>query len=69
MSKCKGVFGFIFGHKFSHEVLKGSPTLTKITADMPSIYLEDVIEASKPDIGIYVYCSRCGENHHLIKES
>ena len=61
MSKCNGLAGVLFGHKYQPRYNTGEPTVTsaKMSRGDPD-NLIDLLDASKPSTYVHDVCTRCG---------
>lgn len=61
MSKCKGLIGLIFGHKFKAIITKSA---AKIPANASSVG-SDFAETLRDEQYHGIVCLRCGEKHNV----
>ena len=69
MSKCQGIMGAIFGHKFSPRYSKGSANISSVKGGYPDDTIR-LVEALKPTTYHYDICERCGvivEKHNKLE--
>lgn len=61
-TKCTGIMGRIFGHKFRPVITLGSPTITdfKLTGSQAASAYERIINATKSETFHGCICQRCG---------
>jgi hypothetical protein len=60
MSRCAGLAGLLFGHKYGARYSYGPPTLTRLSGSA-SVDAEKIIAASRAAIYVRDVCERCGD--------
>lgn len=60
MKNCKGVLGFVFGHKFVHVITK-SAAKCGLSVEGTTAAMLGAIDASRDQTYQGIYCVRCGE--------